>query len=495
MDEIKDLIKIVTDHTKRNVPLLDLKNQHSNGNKEMNLFLGLKNGDFKDDLEASNGIYGSKEVDFKFRMLKSRLSRKLLNHLFFMDFESKGKSRTNNLYQEALDYLHFSRMLLNVDEVSLGTKMLYKTIDLAEQCEFTTIALDGLKELRQVYAKTYRPKLFQNMKQRISELESLLQFEEEADALFQENALSINSSVNNRKRSVEPYGQAVDKLEELYTQCGSYNILERYIKLKIWCHELKGDHNGLLYLVADIEGKFKNGLINEVRFDSTLVQYAKGNALIKLRKFEEGRLFLQETLNDIDQTSKTWVSFAEQLLLLYLQNRQFHQAAEMFLRVTNMRSFNELDDKETLRWNIYRGYIHFLTGDKIIIGKFNYQSFIDNPPQFDKDNAGLNVALLILQFTSNLNTNFEILLEKIKAMDDYTTKHLNNSFSKRTKTFCKLLRKVVVYHGDHETILAKCKYLQNKLYTSQVAGNVFIDVEVVPYELLWENVLERLEKN
>ena len=62
-------------------------NQYENGNKEMNLFLGIKNGEFSDDFEASRGIYGSEEVDFKFRMLKSRLNRKLLNHLFFMDFE------------------------------------------------------------------------------------------------------------------------------------------------------------------------------------------------------------------------------------------------------------------------------------------------------------------------------------------------------------------------------------------------------------------------
>ena len=41
MDEIKDLIKIVTDHTRRNLPLLDLKNLHQNGNKEANLFLGI----------------------------------------------------------------------------------------------------------------------------------------------------------------------------------------------------------------------------------------------------------------------------------------------------------------------------------------------------------------------------------------------------------------------------------------------------------------------
>jgi len=81
MDEIKELVKIVSDHTRRNLPLLDLKNLHQNGNKEVNLFLGIKSGEFKDDEEASSGIYGSEEVDFKFRMLKSRLNRKLLNHL------------------------------------------------------------------------------------------------------------------------------------------------------------------------------------------------------------------------------------------------------------------------------------------------------------------------------------------------------------------------------------------------------------------------------
>ena len=164
MDEIKDLIKIITDHTKRNVPLLDLKNQHKNGNKEMNLFLGIKSGEFSDDIEASQGIYGSEEVDFKFRMLKSRLNRKLLNHLFFMDFESRSFNKSTNYYQEALDYLHFSRMLLNVEEVNLGTKILYKTIDLAKDCEYTVVVIDSLRALREVYAKTYRPKLFQNIK-------------------------------------------------------------------------------------------------------------------------------------------------------------------------------------------------------------------------------------------------------------------------------------------------------------------------------------------
>jgi len=492
MDEIKDLIKIVTDHTKRNVPLLDLKNQHSNGNKEMNLFLGLKNGEFQNDLEASNGVYGSDEVDFKFRMLKSRLSRKLLNHLFFMDFESKGYSKTQNYYQEALDYLHFSRMLLNVDEVCLGTKMLQKTVDLAKQCEYTSIVLDCLKALREVYATTYRPKLFRNINNRISELETTLQIEEKADAIFQENALTINSTVNNRKTSVEPYKIAVVNLEELYNQTASYNIFERYMTLNIWCLELEGDFEGVLNFIADIEKKHKAGSVNQERFDPSMFHIAKGNALIKMRKFDEGQAYIGGLLKDVDQSNKMWVSLAEQLVILNLQSGQFRMASEVFLKALNHRFFIELKEKETLRWNIFRSYIYLQTKDKRVLKRFNFQNFIEDTPRFEKGKAGHNVAILILQFSAHLYFNIELLHSIIEAMDDYVAKHLNNSFSNRTKTFCKLLRKVVVYNREYDTIVSKCKYLQEKLYASRSAGNSFIDIEIFPYEMLWENILSRL---
>jgi hypothetical protein len=291
MDEIKDLIKIVTDNTKKNLPLLDLKNQHQNGNKEMNLFLGIKNGEFASDEEASNGIYGSEEVDFKFRMLKSRLNRKLLNHLFFMDFSSTKYTKSNTLYQEALDYFHFARMLLNVDEIKLGTKLLYKTIDLAKECEFTAVLNDCLRELREVYAKTYRPKLFQNIKNQIKEYEELEKIEERADLIFQENRLYINSSVNNRKKSFEPHLNAIEELYKLYRQTNSYNIYEKYLKLKIRYHELAGEFESVIEFINEIEKDYQKGRINQRRFNQLFINISKGNALIKLKMFKEGSEF------------------------------------------------------------------------------------------------------------------------------------------------------------------------------------------------------------
>ena len=493
MDEIKDLIKIVTDHTKRNVPLLDLKNQHHNGNKEMNLFLGIKNGDFSNDTEASNGIYGSEDVDFKFRMLKSRLNRKLLNHLFFMDFDSRNHAKAANFYQEALDYLHFSRMLLNIEETSLGTKILYKTIDLAKDCEYTGIVIDCLRELREVYAKTYRPKLFQNIKSRIEEFEALERAEQKADAIFQEHRLSINSTVNNRKKNLQPLESAIEQLQELYKNTNSYNVFERYFKLNVWLLEQQGDFDKLLNFIADIEKKYEKGEVNQKRFDQIFLQCAKGDVFIKLRQFDEGSKFLEQMLKEQESNSKAWFSFAEKYVMLSIQGSRYDQAAEVFIRVTNNRSFQSLEEKEQLKWNIFRSYLYFLTGNKKIIKKFDYDSFIAAIPPFSKEFAGYHVAILILQIIDQAEGDLSELHNKLNALDDYVNKYLNNSYSKRTKTFCKLLHKIAIHNRDYETIISKSKYLQEKLNESEIAGKSYVDFELVPYEFLWENLLAEIK--
>ncbi len=493
MDEIRELIKIVTDNTKKNLPLLDIKNQHINGNKEMNLFLGIKSGQFNDELEASNGIYGTEEVDFKFRMLKSRLNRKLLNHLFFMDFSSKSYTKSINFYQETLDFLHFSRMLLNVDETKMGTKLLYKTLDLAKEGEYTLIVIDCLKTLREVYAKTYRPKLFQNIKNQLHEIEELQLIEEKADAIFQENRLSINSTVNNRKKGYISYKNAIDELETLYRKTNSYNIFEKLFKIKVWYYELMGDFGNVLKLIGEVEKKCVKGKINQRRFDDLFAKSSKGNALLKLKKFKEGSEFLEELLNNTDSSSKAWFAFAEKYVALNIQNKNFKNASEIFLRVINNKSFEAIEGKELLKWNILRSYLYYLTENKKILKKFNYSEFIEEIPPYEKENAGYHVAILILQILNRVDGDLSKLHDKLDAMDDYVNKYLNNSFSKRIKTFCRLLHKIAIHNRDYESIVLKSKYLEEKLANSNIAGESYVDFEIVSYEYLWEKIMNELK--
>ena len=492
MDDIKDLIKIVTDYTRRNIPLIDLKSQHPNGNKELNLFMGIKNDSFKTDMEASRGIYGSSEVDFKFRMLKSRLNRKLLNHLFFIDYSILKMPKSYLLRQECQDYLHFSRALLTVGEKKLASKLLYKTVDLASECEFTELAIDGLKELRNVYASDYRPKLFQNVKQQLGEFQERLDEEEQADAVYYETTLQINSTINNRKKDLQYLVESLGFLKEKCDQIQSYNIYEKYFNLKIRHFELDGDFNGLLEYVAQLEQEFELGHINENRFDPSILWLAQLNAFQKLNRFKEGVSLAEQKLAGMEPEDNLWLDITEYLFLMLMHMNDFSQAGIILQKVIDKNVLSQKDEITNKKWDVYRGYTYYMTGNPRLIDNFDYQSFITDTPDYKKEMAGVNSALIFLQIISGLKDDLTTLDKKLDAIDDYIGKYLNNSFGKRTKLFYKLLQKVISNDRDYESVMPKSKYLEDKLKETTIVPDVFADVEVVSYDYLWESIQRKL---
>ncbi len=495
MKDIKDLIQIVTYYTRRNLPLIDLKTQHPNGNKELNLFLGLKNKDFDSDEEASRSIYGSSEVDFKFRMLKSRLNRKLLNHLFFIDYSVIKLPKADILRQECQDYLYFAKSLLKVDQKKLSEKLFNKSLEIARECEFTDLAMDGLKELRNIYATLYRPKLFQNIRQQLEKTKIRSEVEEAANIIYFETKLRLNATINNRKKDLGFLISAIDFLKEKTHEVRSYNIYEKYFTLKIRLFELEGDYTGLLEFARQLEHEFELGHINENRFDPSIIWLAKLQAFLKLKRFNEGLNIAEQKLKDMDEENRLWLEVSEYLFLLLLSIKDYSRAAAVIQKVLDGKTLCQKDDSVIYKWDVYRGYAYYLSEDSGLVSDFDYPAFIAKTPPYKKEMAGIHTAHLILQVLANLNGDLNVLNKKLSAIDDYTGKYLNNSFGKRTKIFYKLLQKVVVYNRVNEDIMVKSKYLEDKLKKTGPTPEIYADLEVVPYEYLWKHVQQKLIEN
>jgi hypothetical protein len=92
MEEIRKLIKIVSNRAEKNAFGVDLDVSTENPSLEEQLYVGARDGQYLTDDNASQGLYGADSTDHRFRMLKSRLKTKLLNLLFLVDF----KENTNN---------------------------------------------------------------------------------------------------------------------------------------------------------------------------------------------------------------------------------------------------------------------------------------------------------------------------------------------------------------------------------------------------------------
>lgn len=495
MDEIKELIKIVTEYTRKNIPLIDLKKAYPNGNKEFNLFLGIRNGEFNSELEASSGIYGNPEIDFKFRMLKSRLNRKLLNHLFFVDFTVPGMPRSAALHQECLDYLHFSRMLIKIGEKKLAVKLVYKTVDMAKTGEFTDIVIAGLKELRGVYAETYRPKLFQNISEQIDSHQRLQAAEEDAYAVYYENKLVLNSSVNNRRKDYQCVLDGIQELETKSQQWKSYNIYGKYLKLKLLYHRLTGEHDEQLAFSRQIEEDFRRGRINQNRLDPFIYNEARICALFRLKRYNEAQSLVQALLQDLESPVRKWYRLMQMAILIAIYERKYDVATSYMIEVLDQRNFGDsIEPEQLLRWNIIRAYLYHFTQNKLLLRDFNYEQFVGEIPTYTKDRAGLNTALLILQFMEQIGSEIGDLHRLMQALEDYLSKYLNNSFSKRAKTFGKLLQKVVAHNREYETVLNKSRYLEERMSETPFEGEQHVDFEVVPFEHLWDSIKTRLSR-
>jgi len=492
MEEIRELVKIITNHTKKNLPLLDLKAQQENDNKELKLFLGVKSGEYDTDEKASQGVYGDNGVDFKFRMLKSRLNRKLLNHLFFMDFGTNKSQKSNALHQECLDYLHFARMLLKVGELKYASKLLYKTIDLAKECEFTDVAISCLVEMRDIYATTYRPKLFQNIQQQILEYKELLVKEEKANEIYFEHKLSLNSTITNRKKDFEPVEEGIQQLDAIYKATQSFNVYTKYLKLSLWHYELTGDFEKVLELIESTENAYKKGKLNATRFNRAILNVSKLYAHLKLGHIDEGMMLAKKYLKDTDKDNTIWLAYMENYMLLCLKSKQYEQAGRLMREVLSSKTFDQIEEQLLEKWNVYRAYLYLLTGDKYLIRKFDFHAYTTEIPTFEKEKAGINVAILNLQFLVHLDGDLDTLHNIVNAMDEYVSKYLNNSFSKKTKIFYKLIGKVAQYNRDFDTLLQKSKYLTEKLLETEEEGDAFANLDVVPYEHLWEMIIKRL---
>ena len=104
----------------------------------------------------------------------------------------------------------------------------------------------------------------------------------------------------------------------------------------------------------------------------------------------------------------------------------------------------------------------------------------------------MNINILILQIIFLvMNKKYSTIIDRIDALKRYTTRYLKKNDTFRSNCFIKMLVLLPEAHFHPIRMEARTKELFKKLQT--VPPDVTGDVEVVPYETLWECVLELLD--
>lgn len=493
MEDLKRLVGIITKRKQRQYPLLELKSINENSSKENIFFRYVKKGVIETDDDASKLIYGTKSDDDRFRMLKSRLKQKLLNHLFFLDFTDHNQKAASQYEQECIQQLHQARMLIFTGESKIARSLVLKALTTAERCEFTKHIITCLEELVRIYSDNCQPHLFDDVIKKLRDARKLYAKEEEAAEDYYFIKMMIVKSVNSRKKNLESATDIIAKLEKLWSQTKSYNIFQYLLNLTLLHKELTGDFEGIIPILREVEsGKYRKIQLNELRVDSSQITSSLAFAYFRARDYENGLEYISSNQEVFTSGSEDWFNFYEVYFLITVHSKKYNDAFQIIDSVFEHKQFEKLPEPVKDVWKLYNAYLHLLHSGSYYL-KNNYANILEKIPEYDKDREGFNVAILILQFLYFVDQRESGKLEERRdELKQYMANHFKENFSYRSRTFYKLLNIVVENDLDFKTIQMKSRYLVKKLAENQIVGDAYTELEIVPYDHLWEMIFEKL---
>ena len=364
-------------------------------------------------------------------------------------------------------------------------------VKLAKEAELTNHIIDGLDLLQNIYAHQYDFKSFDEVKEELKYYHNLKEYENRAFELYGFCIVALKRSVSSRKRNLENTIKIINKIHKYWDETKSHNIFELYYKLKMIYLEFVGRFSEIIKLSNEANSLVSASKINPNRFNFEYNKFIVSYAYLKMRKYSEGLDYAQKHFLDFRYTSRAWFAFVENYFLLAMHAKNYKLAYDLNLKLWLNPNISKINIEARERWELFTAFLYFLYQQEKLKQHFDYDSFVSMVPIQEQDKLGFNVSILILQFLKFLGEGNKMMIQnRTRAMEQYANKYLSGIFTKRSRYFYRLLRMIVTCRFDYQIIVSKTQNLFEKLQHTPVPGDAYAQVEVVPYEHLWEHILE-----
>jgi hypothetical protein len=494
MEDLKKLVSIVVKRKQRQYPLLELKSVNENSSKENIFFRYIKRGQVSTDEDAARLLYSASEQDDRYRMLKSRLKQKLLNHLYFLDFSEKHQHVGHQIEQECVQYIHQAKMLMFTDERKIARNLLNKANMLAARGEFTKLRKLSLEHLISLYSENFQPHLYQKALQELKKVRKLEELEEEGRVMFLFTWMMVVKSVNSRKKNLNKTKKVIERLEALWKETRSHNTFEHYYRLRLLFSKLIGDYSAIIPLLQEIEkGVYEKHRLNANRIHRREIVLELLHAYWRSGESGKGLEYANQHMKLFEAESAEWFRGMQYVFINAVAAGKYADADRAIDQVLQPKLLARMPREEAELWQLYEGYLQYLVQDKFISRRVRLQDLLTDIPEYDKNREGFHAAQVIYQFLYYAQKGDAAALTKRRdVLKDYMSNHFKEVFSYRTRTFYKLLNIVLEQELDYRKILGRSRYLVNKLHEVKTVSDAYTEMEIVPYDQLWETLLHRL---
>lgn len=506
MPSIENLGSLIDLISRQKVFQIEIVSESTAPTKINRLYELINEGVVKSDEDIYNHFYnGDSSKNKSVYKLKSELHDRLINTLFFIDINNYSKSKYEVVLHDSFKKVLAVTLLIERAKRTCAIELAEQSIKDIIKFDLVELIVMLSRRMGQHYALfDYDQKKSDYYFSLMEEYSELLNHELLAEKIYSQLGHFVFSS--DKSFDLNHFWPDLNKMKGYQKHNNTFYFNLMTYSAFYFYYLFNKDYKALLNLSTEAIAFFykKKGFSAIGRY---MFLFQKAYCLFILNKPKESlEFYLKAKSTKPSVGSLNWFNLHSYLFNNYLVLEMYDNCFDLMAETLKHKNIDLLPIQYRQTWAIKEAYFNFLVRlgkienlDKkeIKLRPFRLNRFLNEVPHYSKDKRGQNISILIIQMLFYLaDRKYSSFIDRMDALNQYTYRHLRNDENLRSNCFIKMILKIpdTNYHPVAVRRHVK-KYYDKMVNESPEISEHAANVEIIPYETLWEMVLELLEKN
>lgn len=448
----------------------------------------------ENDEQAATRFFQLSSKAPSYRRIKRSLENQLIQGLFLVDLDKMGNTAHQRAYYHCWKNMCAVKILLGQSAHHSAIKLVQKVLKRSKKHELNDLCLESYRILRWYFGcmESGRAKYLE-YDHKFKQQQRLCAAEQKAEDYYTYLS-SIYLSDKGQRHFLA--GQALKYWEEVSELMNEYPSMRLHFLghlIHIYHHYCSGDYRRAVEANQQAISFFEQTNRIPALYIHTFYNHQLA-CYIQLKYFGEGMALVQKLDRLIKPGTTDWFLNRQYFFLLAMHSGKYEQARQIFDQVCRRKKFKYLPRVQAEKWQINRAYLYFLEIANLLELKpsrpqaFCPKQFIKDLPLYCKDKRGMNVPILIISILILLaERRYNELIDRMEALEKYRGRYLRTEDAYRSNCFIKMLTSIPEANFHPKAVQRKAaKYRKCLERTPLPISNQAFDLEIIPYEDLWE---------